>query len=160
FQTAGDLVFALENIVDMSSGSTAVVSSAPGARAMWLVAAAVGAIVAVSFGAWRVTSRRTPPARASRAVAASDAPQRLLAVLPFETITGGGTPGYFSAGMTDEITGQLSKVSALRPGDLVGSIRPRSRRRVRRPVRDCAPRRRRPPGERHARRSSASRHAA
>ena len=114
FQTARDLVFALENIVDISSGSTAVVSSAPAARAMWLVAAAVVAIVAVSFGAWRVASRRTPPPRASRAVAASDAPPRLLAVLPFETITGDGTPGYFGAGMTDEITGQLSKLSALR----------------------------------------------
>jgi TolB-like protein len=109
FQTARDLVFALENVVDTSNGSAAVVSPASGARAKWLVAAAGVAIVAVSFGAWRVASRRPPP----RAATASDAP-RLIAVLPFETITRDGEPDYFGAGMTDEVTGQLSKLSALR----------------------------------------------
>ena len=38
----------------------------------------------------------------------------LLAVLPFETIGGDTGQRYFSAGMTEEIAGQLSKLSALR----------------------------------------------
>ena len=44
-----------------------------------------------------------------------EAPQgrRLLAVLPFENISGNGE-GYFAAGMTQEVTSQLSKLSALR----------------------------------------------
>ena len=108
FQTAGDLVFALENTVDMSSGSTAVVSSAPGDRAMWLVAAAVvhrrGLI-----GAWRVASRRTPPAscrtRPRRPM------RRGFAVLPFETITRDGTP-VTSAPVTDEMDNRLGERAA------------------------------------------------
>ena len=41
-------------------------------------------------------------------------PRRLLAVLPFENVTRDGRPGYFAAGMTDEITSRLSKLGALR----------------------------------------------
>ena len=39
---------------------------------------------------------------------------RVLAVLPFEHITRDGKPGYFGAGMTEEVMNQLSKVNALR----------------------------------------------
>ena len=38
----------------------------------------------------------------------------MLAVLPFEHITRDGKPGYFGAGMTEEVMNQLSKVNALR----------------------------------------------
>ena len=47
-------------------------------------------------------------------MAASDDSRRLLAVLPFQNISREGGPGYFAAGMTEEVTNQLSKLSALR----------------------------------------------
>ena len=42
-----------------------------------------------------------------------DATRRVLAVLPFENISADRSQDYFSAGMTDEINGQLSKIASL-----------------------------------------------
>ena len=82
FQSARDLVFALENLTDAA---------------------------AKPAGAQPVR-----PRRARRPAAAATNSRWVLAVLPFEKVTRDGGPGYFAAGMTDEVTSQLSKLSALR----------------------------------------------
>ncbi len=38
----------------------------------------------------------------------------VVAVLPFENLSADSARSYFAAGMTEEITGQLSRLSALR----------------------------------------------
>ena len=54
------------------------------------------------------------PRRVGHRAAAAENPRWLLAVLPFENVTRDGGPGYFAAGMTDEVRSQLSKLGALR----------------------------------------------
>ena len=115
FQTARDLVFALENVLDARAGSTQVQAppvSLPARR--WPVAAAAVMAVAIAGGVWWVVAHRPGPAPPGAAATPADDPRRLLAVLPFENITRDGKPGYFGAGMTEEVTSQLSKLSALR----------------------------------------------
>ena len=113
FQTARDLVFALENQSDLSGTPTAVPSASPRrplrrAAAMLIVTATAGT------GAIWWTATRSRPNEPLAAAAASSDPRRVVAVLPFENITRDGRPGYFAAGMTDEVTSQLSKLGALR----------------------------------------------
>jgi eukaryotic-like serine/threonine-protein kinase len=80
------------------------------------LAKAVGAfiaatvIVAAVFALSRSSANSGPRADAHPAQDTSG----LLAVLPFETIGGDTGQRSFTAGMTEEIAGQLSKVSALR----------------------------------------------
>jgi TolB-like protein len=65
---------------------------------------------------WWWTTLRKPAADAASKVQVAEAPP-LLAVLPFENISG-SSEGVFAQGMTQEVTSQLSKLSALR---VVGS---------------------------------------
>ena len=44
----------------------------------------------------------------------AQASRRIVAVLPFKNVSADAAQNYFSAGMTEEIRGQLSKLSALR----------------------------------------------
>jgi TolB-like protein/DNA-binding winged helix-turn-helix (wHTH) protein/Flp pilus assembly protein TadD len=62
-------------------------------------------LVAVGSGLWlmRTVSRRT-----------SAAPIRSIAVLPLDNLSGDSSQDYFVDGMTDELTTDLAKVSALR----------------------------------------------
>jgi TolB-like protein/tetratricopeptide (TPR) repeat protein len=110
FQSARDLVFALENLLDASAPAARHAPASPGWRRRgWAVAAVlVIGLAAVGAGWWTIG----PRARMVSTPAVS-AP-RVLAVLPFEHITRDGKPGYFGAGMTDEVMNQLSKVNALR----------------------------------------------
>jgi eukaryotic-like serine/threonine-protein kinase len=111
FQSARDLVFALENLAADSQPapvSPKAVSTRRTARAV-IVAAAVLA-VAGTLG-WTML-RKSPPGETTRQTAAPH-DRRVLAVLPFQDISS-GRGGYFAAGMTQEVTGQLSKLSALR----------------------------------------------
>ena len=112
FQSARDLVFALE---DVSAEHTApAAQSVPAARRhrwRWAVAA-VACIALISSAAWWTTRDELPQPPPQAATTADDG-RRLLAVLPFEQITGGTASG-FSAGMTQELTSQLSKLSGLR----------------------------------------------
>src|SRR5437773_5668380 len=104
FQSAHDLVFQLETATE---GVSAAARRWPAAAAM------VVATVAIAGGGWWVVTHQ-PRAAPVAAAKPADDPRRLLAVLPFENITRDGKPGYFGAGMTEEVTGQLSKLSALR----------------------------------------------
>src|SRR2546429_311291 len=69
-------------------------------------------VVGLSAGtAWWVLRTR-PENRAGSAVR-DDAARRVLAVLPLDNISNDRSQDYFSAGMTEEINGQLSKVASL-----------------------------------------------
>ena len=116
FQSATDLVFALENQTDGLAPSPPSFQTRPrGPRRRAAAAALVCVALAGAGAGWWWTARRDrPPAEPAAAMAALDNSAPLLAVLPFENITRDGRPGYFAAGMTDEVTGQLSKLSALR----------------------------------------------
>jgi TolB-like protein len=80
-------------------------------RPSHLVAAAVVGLAALGLWAVKERFQGTPPTAAAKP--AADSP-RLLAVLPFENITRDGKPGYFGAGMTEEVMNQLAKVNSLR----------------------------------------------
>jgi serine/threonine-protein kinase len=105
FQSASDLVFALESLTQMP----ATVAS----RKMLTLGAALGAIVIVGVIAFVLlrdgTVSPAPPAPASAAAAAP----RGIAVLPFENL-GNAEQGYFAAGVTEEVTLQIAKISAIR----------------------------------------------
>ena len=107
FQTAADLRFALETIGDTSRNSA---QSLPARRAVrWLrigVAAVVIAAAAAGVWYWRGARSSAPPAAAARQA-------RGIAVLPFDNL-GEADRAYFAAGITEEVTLQLAKVSALR----------------------------------------------
>jgi TolB-like protein/Tfp pilus assembly protein PilF len=112
FQNARDLVFALENLAPGSPQTPVSTLAVPAPRGRRT--AIVAAVVVLALGgalAWTVLRDRAPrpPAR----LAETPPDRRLLAVLPFENISGNGG-GYFAAGMTQEVTSQLSKLSALR----------------------------------------------
>ena len=115
FQSARDLVFALENLTDVGTRPTPVAAT-PLRRARRAAAATVIAalLVAGAGSLWWITGRGTVPDEPKPAEAAAADPRWILAVLPFENVTRDGSPGYFAAGMTDEVTSQLSKLSALR----------------------------------------------
>jgi len=115
FQTARDLVFALESLTDGSERRIASAGPAPAARARrWTVPAIAATVVLASAAAawWAVSGYR--PAQTATAVAAAPSVDHpLLAVLPFENISRGAET-YFADGMTEEVTNQLSKLSGLR----------------------------------------------
>jgi TolB-like protein/Tfp pilus assembly protein PilF len=114
FQTARDLVFALENLAPGSEPTPAPSQVAPARRARGRAVVIVAAVALLAVGAaWWWTVLREPASReAASHVQVAEAP-RLLAVLPFENISG-SSEGYFAQGMTQEVTSQLSKLSALR----------------------------------------------
>ena len=76
-----------------------------------IVAAAVLAVTTGAALGWVALRNRGPREPARQAGVSPN--RRLLAVLPFENIAG-AAGGYFAAGMTQEVTSQLSKLSALR----------------------------------------------
>jgi len=115
FQSARDLVFALENLTPGSDQTPA----SPLRRArVTPVAIVVAAVVLLSAATvWWWTAAREPALQdATSKVQVAEAPP-LLAVLPFENISG-SSEGLFAPGMTQEVTSQLSKLNGLR---VVGS---------------------------------------
>ena len=109
FQTARDLVFALE---DPTPGLAPTPLPHPRRRSAIAIVAAV-ALLAAGAAAWRIGLREPPAQAPGRQTAGSVDRSRVLAVLPFENISG-GDEDYFAQGMTREVTSQLSKLSALR----------------------------------------------
>jgi eukaryotic-like serine/threonine-protein kinase len=115
FQNARDLVFALENLTDAAARPTDGTPATPKRLGRGAVAALIAGLVLAGGGVlWWTASRDTPPSEPKAAAAAAVDPRWVLAVLPFENVTRDGGPGYFAAGMTDEVTSRLSKLSALR----------------------------------------------
>ena len=119
YQTAEELLAQLEPLAGHSGGTTPTqtrpVETMPAGRAPVRPKAAVAAAVAVVLLAAAVFAwSRWTSAPASVAPAPAADTTGLLAVLPFESIGGDTSQQYFTAGMTEEIAGQLSKVSSLR----------------------------------------------
>ena len=117
FQTARDLAFALETLAhDSGARAPTAVSSDTHSRAVnGRIAAAVAVTVTVGAATavwWSVTRADSASAPAASTMPSLETP-RVLAVLPFTNISSGGA-GYFAAGMTEEVSGQLSKLSGLR----------------------------------------------
>jgi TolB-like protein/tetratricopeptide (TPR) repeat protein len=116
FQTARDLVFALEAVADGSERQPSSVAPtiAPRQAATW-IALAVIALVVLASGTlvWWLASGNRQTARPGPGATPAEAAPRLLAVLPFENLTPAGR-GLFSAGMTEEVTNQLSRINGLR----------------------------------------------
>ena len=108
YESTRDLAHDLRDLV--REGSTSRVATVPARRSIGM-AAAVGAmlvLLSAAAGAWWWI------ARSRGAVAAADEARRVVAVLPFQDLTGDASRAYFAAGVTEEIRGQLTKVSALR----------------------------------------------
>jgi eukaryotic-like serine/threonine-protein kinase len=115
FQNARDLVFALENLTDAPARPTGATPAFSRPARRGAVAAVIATLVIAGGGAlWWMASRDTPPREPKQATAAAADPRWVLAVLPFENVRRDSGPGYFAAGMTDEVTSRLSKLSALR----------------------------------------------
>jgi serine/threonine-protein kinase len=116
-QSARDLVFALDTMTaDPAAGSeqnpqvAASTNRAPTSRSTRTLAvfAAWGAIAVVGTSIGWIALRE-PAAPASHPQSAP----RGIAVLPFENL-GGPDQAYFAAGVTEEVTLQIAKISALR----------------------------------------------
>jgi TolB-like protein len=107
FQSVADLRFALETI---SSPSGRVASPRLPARRPVPALRIALAVVAIALAAggwwyWRARGSSPPPSVTSQA--------RGVAVLPFENL-GAADQAYFAAGVTEEVTLRLAKVSSLR----------------------------------------------
>jgi serine/threonine protein kinase/tetratricopeptide (TPR) repeat protein len=94
---------------DLQHVSTAAPSVTPSvrrrlSRVETIVAAAI-LLAAIAVGSWMWLQRGS---------SATSAPAPVVAVLPFRNLSQDGSQSVFSEGMTDEIRGQLSKISALR----------------------------------------------
>ncbi len=104
FQTASDLVFALSAV-----GTTP--EESPRARPRY-VAAIIALVLLSAVAAWLLRRPSSTDSAATPPAAAALAP-RGIAVLPFENL-GATDQAYFAAGLTEEVTLQIAKISALR----------------------------------------------
>ena len=107
YESTRDLAHDLRELVREGSASR---GATVGARRSIGMSAAVGAMVVllgVAAGGWWI-------ARSPRTNGRADETRRVVAVLPFQDLTGDASRSYFAAGVTEEIRGQLTKVSALR----------------------------------------------
>ena len=105
FQSASDLAFALENVSTIGIPQAA---AAPRKRRRRAIAAAL--LVGVLLPAVLMLMRT----REKHPVPAGTAPVRSLAVLPFTSLSHQSSDEYFSAGMTDALTAELSHIAALK----------------------------------------------
>src|SRR5215470_6113420 len=78
-------------------------------RRRWAVAVAAAAMIIVGVAVYVQWSRWRAPARASSG-------RVMLAVLPFENLTGDASQDYFSDGLTEEMIGQLGRLDPQRLG--------------------------------------------
>jgi TolB-like protein len=106
FQTATDLRFALDAIGDGSR--TAAPAPQRRSLSMMQVTVATVVIAALAVGGWSWRA-----ARSSEPSSLAIPHARGIAVLPFENLGEAGQ-AYFAAGVTEEVTLQLAKVSSLR----------------------------------------------
>ena len=87
----------------------------PAARKAWIVAAA--ALVLAGVGLVAMEWARAHPPVTEKAAGDSNAGGRvMLAVLPFENLTGDSGEDYFSDGMTEEMIAQLGRLNPVRMG--------------------------------------------
>jgi serine/threonine protein kinase len=91
----------------VSTGAPITARRADGKRRAWLVGGAVVAALALAVG---YLMTRSPPER--RPAETASAERKRLVVLPFENL-GAPEDAYFAAGVTEEITSRLARVSDL-----------------------------------------------
>ncbi len=111
YQTAADLRADLERLKRESGSVRATAATKPARRTRWLLAfggavVMLAAVIALNVGGWRdrLLGR-----------AGANAPEiHSLAVLPLENLSGDPQQEYFAEGMTEELTTDLAKISALR----------------------------------------------
>jgi len=112
FQSANDVVFAL-NEVPLSSGVEALPSQPAGSRRLLWVLATLAVVLAAAL-AWLGVRRRAESP--SGGVAAS------IAVLPFTNLSSEKDQEYFSDGLSEELMGLLGKVKQLRVAGRMSSF--------------------------------------
>lgn len=105
FDTVGQFTAALTR----AQTAPAAVVSRPRSHAY--LAVALGLVLLLGV-AWFTTRGHDAPVEV--AMAAPLDQKYVVAVLPFENLSADSARSYFAAGMTEEITGQLSRLSALR----------------------------------------------
>ena len=98
--------------LDGAFGGPAPAAAARRSRTKWLRPAVVAVLVLMIAAAAAWLARRDAAVPVQQTVAEPDRP--LIAVRPFRSLSADPQQGYFAAGMTEEIRGQLSQVSALR----------------------------------------------
>jgi TolB-like protein len=108
YESTRDLARDLKSIEESSTRQTvaAPARSRSTSRRALAIAVAVVLIAAAASAAWWWRSRPVP------GVAERERP--LIAVRPFTSLSTDPEQGYFAAGITDEIRGQLSQVASLR----------------------------------------------
>jgi TolB-like protein/DNA-binding winged helix-turn-helix (wHTH) protein/Tfp pilus assembly protein PilF len=82
---------------------------ATGPRALWLALAGIAAVVAIAAAGYFLHSR-------SRSATVAPSGKVMLAVLPFENLTGDPAQDYLSDGMTEETIAQLGSLDPSRLG--------------------------------------------
>lgn len=105
FQSASDLAFALENVSDVRISETV---HAPRTRTRRMVVAALIAAVVIPSVLLLSRDREQRPAPAGETLV------RSIAVIPFTTLSQQTADEYFSAGITDALTAELSHIAALK----------------------------------------------
>ena len=117
YQTARDMLVDIRRLIREIDGGTAEVSARvtvpppAGKRKVGIAAALIGAgLLAAALLLWKPWGPPDKPAEAP----AGRAEIKSLAVLPLENLSQDPAHDYFADGMTDELIGKLSKISALR----------------------------------------------
>jgi eukaryotic-like serine/threonine-protein kinase len=106
YESTRDLARDLKDLVhDSSTAQTLVVPTRRRSTVAMISAAAILAVAVAGIAWWAIGGRAAAPA---------DEMRKVVAVLPFRDLTGDPERAYFAAGVTDEIRGQLVKVSSLR----------------------------------------------
>jgi TolB-like protein len=106
YESTRDLARDLKDLVHESSTSQAIVVPTRRMSTAAMISAAAAVVVVIVGAAWWAIAGRT--------AAPADEMRKVVAVLPFRDLTGDPERAYFAAGVTDEIRGQLVKVSSLR----------------------------------------------
>jgi eukaryotic-like serine/threonine-protein kinase len=111
FQTADDLIVALETLGDdaRQKGRVEKAFAFPSKRTLFAAVAGLALVVAGGI-AWQLAGA---PREGGGSTVRVDDRRQLIAVLPFDNISG-GDGGAFAAGMTEEISNQLAKLNGLR----------------------------------------------
>jgi TolB-like protein/tetratricopeptide (TPR) repeat protein len=122
FQSAGDLGFALDAVSPSGPGAAARLPRRPASsfastfarrRTPTVATALIVMTVGLGIGGWRLWP--TPPEAAAPAAGVTDmAARRVIAVLPFKSLSADTRQDYFAAGVSEEIHRRLSEIGTFR----------------------------------------------
>jgi adenylate cyclase len=107
-----------ELVADLPASSASIAASSCRRTAGIAIAAAVGVVLAITVGVWRLWSPSKPPPTTAAAVAASTerrlvAPRMSIVVLPFANLGNDPDQQYFIDALTDDLTIDLSRLNEL-----------------------------------------------